>query len=183
MHPAIHAFTVHEYQQFLELQPDESMVRYELIKGVIYEMPPIGAEHNYTVTLLTQLLGEMINKNFFVQVQGPIQLEDSQPQPDLVVLQRDDRLRFALPTPDVCKLLIEVADTSVKYDREIKAFLYAEAGIPEYWLVNLPDGVIQQYQEPTHAGYNVQRTWRRGEFITTPQFSAVKISVTEVVGG
>lgn len=101
----------------------------------------------------------------------------------LVIIKQDERLGLVLPTLQDCRLVIEVADSSVRYDREIKAFLYAEAGIPEYWLVNLPDGVIQQYQKPTQAEDNVQRTWRRGEFITASQFATVKSSVTKVVGG
>lgn len=182
MQPTIHAFTVSEYQQFLESHSEPSEQRYELVKGVIYEMPPIGAEHAYTVNVLNNLLGKMVDGKFFIQVQNPIQLEDSQPQPDLVVITQDDRMRSTLPTAQDCFLVIEVADSSVRYDREIKAFLYAEAGIPEYWLVNLPEGIIQQYQEPTQEGYNLQRTWRRGESVTTPQFPMVAIPVTKVVG-
>ncbi len=182
MHPTIHAFTIEEYQQFLEIQPSHTSQRYELIKGVIYEMPPIGSEHAYTVDILNRLLSRMVDDSFLIRVQNPIQLADSQPQPDLTVLQQNDQLRFELPTPQQCKLVIEVADSSVTYDREVKAHLYAEAGIPEYWLVNLPERVIQQYQEPTPAGYNLQRIWRRGETLKTAHFPGVAIPVTTIVG-
>lgn len=182
MHPTIHAFTLEEYQQFLESQSADTSQRYELIQGVIYEIPPIGVEHASTVDILTRLLHTQLGNNYLVRVQNPIQLEESQPQPDLTVIEWVKWNRAVLPMPESISLVIEVAATTLAYDREIKAFLYAEAGIAEYWLVNLPDKIIQQYQSPTREGYAVQRDWKRGETLTTPLLPQLAISVTEVVG-
>jgi Uma2 family endonuclease len=182
MHPTIHAFTIEEYQQFLESQSADDLQRYELIRGVIYEMPPIGVEHASTVDILTRLLHIQLGNTYLVRVQNPIQLEESQPQPDLTVIEWAKWDRTTLPTAESISLVIEVAATTLTYDREVKALLYAEAGIPEYWLVNLPDKVIQHYQTPTQEGYRVQRTWKRGEVLTTHLLPSLSIPVTEVIG-
>lgn len=182
MHPTIHAFTIEEYQQFLETRSADASQRYELIKGVIYEMPPIGVEHASTVSILTRLLQLQLGNDYIVSVQNPIQVDESQPQPDLTVIEWAKWDRTVLPTADSISLVVEVSATTLAYDREIKAFLYAEAGIAEYWLVNLPDKVIQQYQSPTREGYTVQRDWKRGETITTHLLPLISIDVTEVVG-
>jgi Uma2 family endonuclease len=182
MHPTIHAFTIEEYQQFLETRSADASQRYELIKGVIYEMPPIGVEHASTVDILTRLLYTQLGSDYLIRVQNPIQVEESQPQPDLTLIEWAKWDRTVLPMPNSILLVIEVSATTLAYDREIKAFLYAEAGIAEYWLVNLPDKVIQQYQSPTREGYTIQRDWKRGETLTTDLLPSVAISVTEVVG-
>jgi Uma2 family endonuclease len=182
MHPTIHAFTVTEYERFLEAQSADSSQRYELIKGVIYEMPPIGVEHAATVTILTRLLQMQLGSDYVLSIQNPIQLEESQPQPDLTIIEWAKWDRTLLPSAPTISLVIEVASTTLTYDREIKTFLYAEAGIQEYWLVNLPDKVIQQYQSPTREGYMIQRDWKRGEILTTDLLPAVSLSVAEVVG-
>ena len=182
MHPTIHAFTVTEYEQFLEDQSGDASQRYELIRGVIYEMPPIGVEHASTVTLLTRFLQLQLGNDYIISVQNPIQLEDNQPQPDLTIIEWAKWDRAVLPTADSISLVIEVSATTLTYDREVKAYLYAEAGVPEYWIINLPDKVIQHYQEPTQEGYAVQRIWKRGETLITPLFPTLALSVTEVLG-
>lgn len=182
MHPTIHAFTIEEYQQFLETRSADASQRYELIKGVIYEMPPIGVEHASTVDILTRLLHTQLGSGYLIRVQNPIQIAESQPQPDLTVIEWVKWDRAVLPTAESISLVIEVAATTLAYDREIKAFLYAETGIAEYWLVNLPNKIIQQYQSPTREGYAVQRDWKRGEFLTTALLPSISLSVTEVVG-
>ena len=183
MQPTIHQFTLQEFEQFLKAQPSESTQRFELIEGVIYEMPPIGAEHAYTVDILTTLLVRSIeHPGYLVRVQSSIQIEESQPQPDLVVLRQSEALRHTLPGAEDCLLVVEVADSSVRYDREVKAALYARAGIPEYWLVNLPEGLIQQYEAPKEGEYRTLRLWRRGDMFTSAQFPDLSVLVTKIVG-
>ena len=100
-----------------------------------------------------------------VRVQNPIQLDDySEPQPDVALLRlRDDFYRHAHPTPEDVLLIIEVADTTVDYDRLVKVPLYAKAGIKEVWVVNLPAEQIEIYAEPTGDSYQITKQIKRGE--------------------
>jgi Uma2 family endonuclease len=113
----------------------------------------------------------------FVISQSPVILSDnSQPEPDLVLLKpRDDRYSTALPSPNDVLLLIEVADTTLDYDRRTKIPLYARAGIAEVWLVNLKDNSIEVYREPSAAGYKLILRPAAEDSISPTQFSAFSL--------
>lgn len=143
--------------------------RIELIEGELIDMAPIGPGHLGTVALLNKVMVVAAADKAVVSVQSSILLSDhSQPQPDLVLLKpRADYYRHALPTPADILLLIEVADTTIEYDRDIKLPLYARSGIPEVWLVNLKDEAIEIHQEPGVKGY--QRVLRpEGDKVISP---------------
>jgi Uma2 family endonuclease len=114
-------------------------LRTELIDGEIIEMPPIGHPHAGTVDLIADRLRDAVGKQALVRVQNPIWLDDySEPLPDITLLRpRPDYYRNAHPSPSDVLLLIEVADSSLAYDRDVKLPRYALAGIPEVWLVDL----------------------------------------------
>jgi Uma2 family endonuclease len=129
--------------------------RVELIKGEIVEMSPIGRRHYAFVNNLTQLLVTRLAGRAIVAVQGPIALsEDTEPEPDLAVIRRravsyKEREAFA----DDAVMLIEVAESSLAYDRSTKLRLYAAAGIPEYWVVDCVAESIEIYRTPHATGY------------------------------
>src|SRR6185295_16514306 len=129
--------------------------RVELIKGEIVEMSPIGRRHVAFVANLAQLLILRLAGLAVVFTQSPVALaDDTEPQPDLAVLRRreppyKDREAWA---EDVL-LLIEVADSSLRYDRTTKLRLYAEAGIPEYWIVDCTTETVEVYRSPAAEGY------------------------------
>jgi Uma2 family endonuclease len=129
--------------------------RVELIAGEIIQMSPIGKRHAACVNVLAELLREQLQRSVIISVQNPIRLDDySEPQPDIAVLKRrEDFYRSALPQPADVLFVIEVCDTTLEYDRQIKLPLYARAGIPEVWLVNLADEQIETYAQPAGDAY------------------------------
>lgn len=134
------------------MAPDE---RTELIEGEIFPMAPIGARHASHTRRLLRLLTDAIGDRAIVDAQNPILLgDDSQPQPDLTVLRsRDDFYADSHPTSQDVLLLIEVCDTSARFDRQTKVPLYARHGIPCVWLVDLNDHVVEVYEHPTEGVY------------------------------
>ncbi len=132
-------FTVEDYHKMAEVDILGEDDRVELIDGEIIEMAPIGRLHAVCVVRLTDLFGETLRRRAIVWAQNPIGLgERSEPQPDLALLRwRPNFYADADPRPEDVLLIIEVADTSLAYDRDIKVPLYARAGIPEVWLVDL----------------------------------------------
>jgi hypothetical protein len=129
--------------------------RVELIEGELVAMAPIGSEHSGTVNALTRLLVEIVGDRGVVAVQNPVQLDDlTEPEPDFAVLKpRPDYYRRATPRADDVLLLIEVADSSLAYDRAVKRSLYARHGIPEFWIVNLTAGEVEVCRTPTGDNY------------------------------
>jgi Uma2 family endonuclease len=151
----IHRLTVDAYHRMGEagiLPPD---LRTELIDGQVIETAPIGHAHSGTVNLLANRLKETAGPQAIVAVQNPIVLGDyAEPQPDIALLRpRPDYYRSAHPRPENVLLLIEVADTSLCYDREVKLPLYAQTGIPEVWLVDLSGHTLTAFRNPAPTGY------------------------------
>ncbi len=127
--------------------------RVELIDGEVIEMAPIGSRHAACVIELTRVLAKQVGEDARLSVQNPVRLDEhGEPQPDLAVV-RARNYADSLPGPEDVLLLIEVADTSLYYDREVKLPLYARAGIPETWLMNLPADRLEVYRDPAPEGY------------------------------
>lgn len=129
--------------------------RVELIEGEIVDMSPIGTPHSGAVNRIANRIKEIVGRSAVVAVQNPIRIGDfSAPQPDIALLKfRDDYYAQAHPGPEDCLLLIEVAESSLAYDRDKKLPLYARAGIPETWLVDIPGRTLWLYRSPGPAGY------------------------------
>ena len=156
-------FTVDEYYRMAEagiLTRDE---RVELVDGRIVAMNPIGSPHAWCVSRLTRVLAR--RDDVLVNVQNPIRLDDrSEPEPDLIVLRLEtptDRH----PRPEDVLLVIEVADTSLAYDRGTKAPLYARHGIPELWIVDLGEERVEVHREPSQGGYRLVQFFGRGQTV------------------
>ena len=135
------AFSVDEYHAMVEAGILTKHDRVELLDGEIIAMVPIGSGHASCVMRLSELLSEAVGKRAIVSVQSPVRLDEaSEPQPDLMLLKRrDDFYAAAHPTPADVLLLIEVSDTTVAFDKNVKLSLYARSMIPEVWIVNLPE--------------------------------------------
>jgi Uma2 family endonuclease len=149
------ALTIAEYHRMGEVGILTERDRVELIEGELVAMAPIGSEHSGTVNALTRLLVEIVGDRGVVAVQNPVQLDDlTEPEPDFAVLKpRPDYYRRATPRADDVLLLIEVADSSLAYDRAVKRSLYARHGIPEFWIVNLTAGEVEVCRTPTGDNY------------------------------
>jgi len=176
-------FTVDEYYRMAELGILPPHARVELIDGELIRMPPIGSHHNGSVIGLDEILRELLGRRVTVSVQGPLLLgQYGAPQPDLLVLRRrDDNYRSANPTAADVLLVIEVSESTLDYDRQTKGPLYAQAGIAEYWIVNLVDGQVEVHRDPTPEGYQTTQVLRPGDTIQLLAFPDVTIAVADIL--
>ena len=164
--PARHRLTVHEYHQMADAGIFNEDSRIELIDGDLIDMAPIGQGHAAVVNRLTKTLVIACGDRAIVSVQNPVRLDPtSEPQPDVAILRcRDDYYEMAEPPgPADVLLLIEAADSSLRFDRTVKAPLYARAGIAEVWIVDLQRGFLEAYRQPTSEGYEKVTKHRAGE--------------------
>ena len=177
-------FTTDEYEQMFAAGVLSEDARVELLEGEIYEMSPLGPQHSACVTRLTELFYEIKNPAVTIRVQDLIRLGNlSAPQPDILIAhRRDDRYAGGHPEPEDVLLLIEVFESSLSYDREVKLPLYARAGIPEVWLVALLPQVIEVYRAPSEDGFGEKHTLRRDETIVPLLLPAVKLAVEQILG-
>lgn len=177
-------FTVEEYHRIAQAGILGEDDRAELIDGEIVEMAPIGARHAAVVARLTQLFSEQVERRAIVWIQNPIRLGGySEPQPDVSVLQpQEDFYASAHPGPEDILLIVEVAEASAEYDREVKVPLYARFRIPEVWLVNLEDEVAEVYREPSPEGYRTAESVSRGAGLSPKYLPALEVSVEKVLG-
>ena len=160
-----HRFTVGDYHRMTEAGIFDEDSRVELIRGQIVDRAAIGAPHLGMVNRLTRLLPAMLAGRGILSVQNPVRLDDSsEPEPDVAVLKpRADDYGTATPRAADVLLLIEVADTSLSQDRDVKAPLYAEGGIAEYWIVDLAGPAVEVYRQPRDDRYaQVQRVGPEG---------------------
>jgi Uma2 family endonuclease len=158
--------------------------RVELIEGELVAMAPIGSGHAGTVNALTQLLVTAVAGRAIVAVQNPVRLGGySEPQPDFALLKpRPDAYRSATPTPEDVLLLIEVADTSGRYDRRVKLPLYARHGIPEAWIVDLEERLVEVCREPGADGYAGITSVRPGSMLEPALLPGLSLSVADILG-
>ena len=177
-------FNIAEYYRMAAAGVLSEDDRVELIEGEIVEMNPIGSRHAACVGRLTEFLGRLVGGEAIVWVQNPVQINDvSEPLPDVALLKRrDDFYAQANPQPEDVLLIIEVADSSVEYDRDIKIPIYAGAGIPEVWLINLPKQTIEIYTQPIEDTYREIRIVKRGESLAAKSIPTLIIDVDVVLG-
>ena len=150
-----HRLSVADYDRMAQAGILGEDDRCELIEGEIIDMTPIGLGHVSCVNRLNQLFATHAAGKAIVSVQNPIRLNaQSEPQPDIAVLRyRDDFYRDFHPTPEDVLLIVEVADASLRYDREIKLPLYARHGIPEVWIIDLQNGRVEIFRGPEGDRY------------------------------
>jgi len=158
--------------------------RVELVHGEIIEMCPIGTRHAACVRKVGDILSRLLLQTVIVSIQNPIHIDDySEPLPDIALLKpREDFYSRAHPDPSDVLLIIEVADTSVDYDRTIKMPLYAKARIGESWLVNLPKDLIEVYTDPVNGSYQSCRLLSRGESLSSTSLEKLTLRVDDVLG-
>ena len=175
-------FTVHEYHRMGEAGILHEDDRVELIDGEIVEMSPIGGRHALCVSLLTRLLVRAVGDGALVSPQNPVRLDEHhEPQPDLAVVH-DRAYGRSLPAPEDTLLLIEVSDTTLSYDRNVKVPIYARAGIPEVWIVDINGQRMERHSDPSGDSYRHVELARRGETLASTTFPDMKIRVDDVLG-
>ena len=178
-----HRFSVTDYHRLIEAQVLHEDDRVELIEGEIITMTPVGSRHVAYVNRLTRLLTRAVpDDTAMLSVQNPLRLSaESEPQPDIALLRasRDD-YEHRLPGPSDVLLVIEVAESSLAYDQEVKSALYAAAGIPEFWLVDILHQVLEVYTEPETHGYNLRRLCRHAHRLAPTTLPECMISLAEL---
>lgn len=176
-------FSVDDYYKMIEMGMIEDYEKSEIIDGEMVPKMSIGDKHAWIVDLLTRFFILNLPENIFVRNQNPLRLSDfDEPEPDIVltdVNRYDDRRH---PRPADTLLVIEVADASLQYDRNDKLPLYARAEIPEVWIVNIPDNLIEVHQEPSVGIYQITKIFRPGESIVSKALPDLNLSVNDILG-
>ena len=177
------AFSAGEYHAMAKAGILTKDDRVELLDGEIIVKEPIGSGHASCVMRLSRMLSEAVGKRAIVSVQGPVRLDEaSEPEPDLMLLKRrDDFYAAAHPTPADVLLLIEVSDATVAFDKSVKLPLYARAAIPEVWIVNLPDRVVEVYSSPRGQEHTESRSIGMDGALNPACFEDVSLQVGAVI--
>ena len=176
-------FTVAEYYRMAEAGILHHTERVELIEGEVLVIAPLGHRHAGVMRRVARLFHHAARDAVTVSVQNPIHLgERSEPQPDIAILRfREDDYLDAHPGPDDILLVIEVSDTTLAYDVAVKVKLYADANIPETWVMNLPGDCLEGFSEPGPQGYARHTTYRRGERISPASRPDLEFAVDDLL--
>ncbi len=179
-----HRFTVQSYNQMHQTGILTEAERVELIDGEVREMSPIDPIHAATVNRLNHQLGDKTSGKVIISVQNPIRLDAyNEPQPDLAVLRWDDDFyEQRHPMPQDVLIAIEVANTSLVYDRKEKLPRYAAANIPEVWLINIGRKTVEQYTKPTDGQYTNMHVVGPGQQLTAQVINELQIAVDQIFG-
>ena len=170
--------SVEEYFAMGEAGVFDEDDRVELLDGRLIDMPPIGPPHSHSVNHLEELFARRAYAEDSpvarLSIQNPIQLDEyGAPQPD-IVLYDPEMPTDRHPRPEDIYLVVEVADTTVDYDRQVKADRYAAAGIPEYWLVDLPGEAVDVFRQPESDGFAERSRFRQGDTITVSALPGIE---------
>jgi len=175
-------FTVDEYHQLLHvgvLKEDEHV---ELLEGLIVDMTPQGRPHALVISRLNRFLSRALGEAYSVRPQLPLSLSpDSEPEPDLAVVTRDEEER-AEEHPRAALLVVEVSGDSLRVDRLIKGRVYARAGIPEYWVVDVTSRIVEVYTAPAagEGRYLSLRTVKGDETLTPSELPGLDLPIAEL---
>jgi hypothetical protein len=166
----VRRFTVDEYHRMIQAKVLAEDDRVELLEGWIVAKMPHNPTHDATIDQTHEVLRPQLPAGWRIRIQSAVTTDDSEPEPDLVVvLGPASRYSARHPGPRDVALVVEVADSSLAYDREVKARLYARAQIATYWIMNLVDLQVEVYGDPSgptaNPGYRQHQTYRAGDVV------------------
>lgn len=172
------SWTTAEYHRLIEIGVLSSEDKIELLDGQIVEMSPAGNYHAACIDYIGHYLAQIFGEKYWIRRQNPVVLNNnSEPEPDLAIVKyRKDYYAKAHPAPEDILLLIEVADTSLAKDRHIKSVLFAESNIPEYWIINTEEDLLEQYLYPENGRYKQQRIYTKEEVLESPLLPSLEVS-------
>ena len=184
LEPSRYRFTVEQYHEMGAAGIFREGDRVQLIDGEIIRMNPIGDPHAGGVNRLTELFIVTFRGRAVVAPQNPVRLgQHDEPEPDLALLRfRADFYSSRKPAPDDVLLLIEVSDSSARFDRAVKGARYAAHGIADYWQVVLGAGQLIVFRDPGPDGYRSTQVLKRGDTIAFVAFPDVTIAVADILG-
>jgi Uma2 family endonuclease len=177
-------FTVDEYYKLAEIGVLSECVRTELLEGEILEMSPMGTSHAASIARATESFVVSLSGKADVRVQLPLRLSaHSEPEPDVCLVKpRLDRYGTHHPGPDDVLLVLEISDSSLRYDRDVKLPIYAAAGVAEAWIEDLPNRTLHVYREPQGGGYKTVLQFRSDESVSPLAFPATAFTVASLIG-
>jgi Uma2 family endonuclease len=177
-------FTVDDYHRMAETGILSENDRTELIEGEIIQMSPIGDPHFNAVNRATMIFARGIGDRVVVSVQNPAVMDrHNEPQPDVVLIRpREGFYGSGKPDPEDVVLLIEISDTSLRFDQEVKLPVYARNGVREVWIVDLQDEVIRVHREPKGKTYTSIEIKQRNEQISPQAFPDFSVNVSDLIG-
>ena len=176
-------FTVAEYYRMAEVGILHHTERVELLDGEIIVMAPIGIPHAAGVRRMERVLHQALGDAAAISVQNPVRLDDhSEPEPDIALLRfREDDYATAHPGPADTLVAVEVSDSTLAFDREVKSKRYAAAGIPEMWVMNLPGDCLDRLDQPGPAGYARHTVFARGENVSPGALPDLAFAVADLL--
>lgn len=153
--------------------------RVELLRGLLVRMSPQSGDHADTVVRIREALGELLGKRVKIRDHSPLAVsEDSEPEPDLALVARRDHPDH----PATAFLVVEVSQSSLRLDRTVKAGLYAQAGVPEYWVVDLQGRAVWVFDRLRAGRYSRSRKLQAGDRIALVAFPSVEVPVARILG-
>lgn len=179
--PQPYRFSVEEYDRLGDVGFFQADDRVELLDGEIFIMSPIGLRHMLATTWIAEWFSDRRNGRYAVSSSNPVQLHDhSEPQPDIALVPRVRQLRRKYPPEDLF-LLVEVSDSSLGFDRTRKLKAYAQAGVREYWIVNLDEDVVEVFREAKGEKYAVALRFALGESVAPLAFEDIQVPVADII--
>jgi Uma2 family endonuclease len=177
-------FTVEDYYRMGETGILSENERTELIEGEIIEMSPIGDPHMIAVNRANMIFARGIGDKVVVSVQNPAFMDRyNLPQPDVVLIRpREGFYGAGKPNPEDVVLLIEVSDTSLRFDRRVKVPIYARSGIREVWVIDLQNGSVYVYRGPRDNAYSLIEMKQRSDTVSPEAFPDFRIQVSDLIG-
>lgn len=180
-------FTIDEYHRLIELGLFTDQERIELIRGELMQMTAKGRVHTVCSSILCRQLDRLLGDRAVIRGQDPITLNNySEPEPDIVIAKgKDEDYLIHHPYPADILLVIEISDSTLAYDQTTKLNLYAEAGIVDYWIVNLPAGQLERYHQPyqnaqKNFSYLSQQISLPHQSVTIPGFTDVLLDLKRI---
>jgi len=177
-------FTVSEYHKMIDAGVFVGNSDFELIEGEIVKKITQGDLHIACINRLNRFFSRNCGDDVIVSIQNAVVISDiSEPEPDVTLLKfREDFYASGKATAEDVLLLIEVSDSTVKYDRDVKVRLYAEAEIAEVWLINLPRQLVEVYSQPENGKYKVVGKFNKTQTLSPKYLSSVNIKITDILG-
>ena len=179
--PALHSWTRADYDKMIASGLFVPGTHIELLDGEIVDMTPQSTEHATAIQLVDEAVRQAFGRGHLFRVQMPVALDGhSEPEPDVAVVPGSLR-DYTRKHPETAVLVVEVADSSIDYDRERKGRAYARASIGEYWIVNLGDECLEVYREPAGESYQDEAILHRGDTVSPRSSPDASIAVADLL--
>jgi Uma2 family endonuclease len=176
-----HRFTREQYERMVEAGVFAPGERLELLEGEIVNMVPQKSPHATAISLVSEALRKVLKSDCHIRVQMPLALSDaSEPEPDVAVVRGVPR-DYAGAHPATALLVIEVADSTVQYDRRRKLPVYARADIPEYWILDLNNSTLEAYREPSGSEYRQSEVYRSGQNVQPLGVASATVAISDLL--